>query len=104
MLRYILDRKQAFPNSPLPSSSWVRKTFDDCVADPRDMECKYPQVGAVALYRLYRLFLCRAALEGLRTIDARAFSSAATTTIVFPSIQKGQTNLQSVLWRNTMPW
>ena len=45
MFRYILDRKQAFPNSPLPSSSWVRKTYDSCVADPRDTECKYPQVS-----------------------------------------------------------
>ena len=45
MLRYILDRKHNFPNSPLPSSSWVRKTYDSCVADPHDMECKYPQVG-----------------------------------------------------------
>ena len=57
MLRYILDRKQAFPNSPLPSSSWVRKTFDNCVADPHDMECKYPQAGAVTLYRLSIFFL-----------------------------------------------
>jgi len=57
---YILDRKQAFPNNPLPSSSWVRKTFDSCVADPRDMECKYPQgnFGGFEDHRRQSIFFC----------------------------------------------
>lgn len=57
---YILDRKQAFPKSPLPSSYWVRKTFDKCVADPRDMECKYPQdsFGGFEDHRRQSIFFC----------------------------------------------
>jgi len=57
---YILDRKQAFPNNPLPSSSWVRKTFDTCVADPNDMECKYPQgnFGGFEDHRRQSIFFC----------------------------------------------
>ena len=41
---YIVDRHRAFPGQALPRSAWVRKTFDQCVADPDDQECKYPQV------------------------------------------------------------
>merc|ERR1712183_526681 len=58
--RYILDRKQAFPDNPLPSSSWARKTFDSCVADPHDMECKYPQgsFGGFEDHRRQSIFFC----------------------------------------------
>ena len=46
----------------------------------------------------------RAALEGLRITDVRAFSSAAIIEIAFPSIPRGQTNLRSALSRNAMLW
>lgn len=39
---YFVERKQAFPDLPLPNSSWLRKDFETCVLRG-DPECTYTQ-------------------------------------------------------------
>lgn len=37
---YFVERKQAFPELPLPSSQWLRKDYETCVSNG-DKECQY---------------------------------------------------------------
>ncbi|KAB7503769.1 Heparan sulfate 2-O-sulfotransferase pipe [Armadillidium nasatum] len=39
---YFVERKNAFPDIPLPSSSWLRKDYETCVRK-KDKECRYEE-------------------------------------------------------------
>ncbi|KAK4301262.1 hypothetical protein Pmani_026595 [Petrolisthes manimaculis] len=39
---YFVERKQAFPELPLPSSAWLRKDYETCVTTG-DRECRYKE-------------------------------------------------------------
>lgn len=59
-LRYYVERKQAFPDLPLPDSHWLRKDFETCVLRG-DPECTYTQGEShegIGDHRRQTLFFC----------------------------------------------
>lgn len=58
--RYYVERKQAFPDLPLPDPQWLRKDFETCVMRG-DPECTYKQGEAhegIGDHRRQTLFFC----------------------------------------------
>lgn len=54
---YFVERKQAFPELPLPSSQWLRKDFETCVANG-DKECQYTEGGERPDFAQLTEFFC----------------------------------------------
>ncbi|CRK94723.1 CLUMA_CG008223, isoform A [Clunio marinus] len=57
---YYVERKQAFPDLPLPDSRWLRKDFQECVLKG-DPECTYTQGAThegIGDHRRQTLFFC----------------------------------------------
>lgn len=58
--RYYVERKQAFPDLPLPDSRWLRKDYETCVLRG-DPECTYTQGEThegIGDHRRQTLFFC----------------------------------------------
>jgi dermatan/chondrotin sulfate uronyl 2-O-sulfotransferase UST len=59
-VRYYVERKQAFPDLPLPDSRWLRKDYETCVLRG-DPECTYTQGEThegIGDHRRQTLFFC----------------------------------------------
>ncbi|KAG5669719.1 hypothetical protein PVAND_000014 [Polypedilum vanderplanki] len=57
---YYVERKQAFPDLPLPDPQWLRKDFETCVLR-KDPECTYTQGATnegIGDHRRQTLFFC----------------------------------------------
>jgi len=57
---YVVDRKQRFPDLPLPETKWLRKDFESCVLEG-DPECTFiPGKYEVAFgaFSKQAMFLC----------------------------------------------